>query len=246
MGKRILIAAPVHQDERIFIEYLNSLNHLIIPKDYEINKFFYLHNCSNLKKFLEQSEYEEFLDDSKYDFFSHDFKENNYSALSYMRSYILEKARKENYDYVFSVDSDILLHPRTLQFLIKDNKDIVSMLYWSCNCNKGTGFQKKIVPNTYDLEYWKWWNQEDLTKKDLFERGIVMGDVLIGPRILQNKNINYFPISKIDYFTWEDYAFSLKAHINIPDLQVFLDTRLPARHLYREEDYIRWSKENII
>ena len=39
MGKRILIAAPVHQDEKIFVEYLNSLNHLIIPKDYEINRF---------------------------------------------------------------------------------------------------------------------------------------------------------------------------------------------------------------
>ena len=240
MGKRILIAAPVHQNEEIFKEYLNSLNHLIIPKDCEVKKFFYLHNSPKLKQFLQEEEYKELLDNSTYSLFLHEFKKDNYSALSYMRSSILEKARKENYDYVFSVDSDILLHPKTLQLALKDNKDIIGILNWSNNYLGTTG---KIVPNCYDLEYWKWWEYDGLINKTLYERGIVMGAVLIGPRVLQNKNINYYPISQYDYFTWEDYAFSLKAHVNIPDLQVFLETRLPARHLYREKDYIRWIKE---
>lgn len=241
--KKILITAPVHQSKNVFKEYLNSLNHLYIPKDYQVNKFFYLHNCPELKDFLKSNEYEEILDNSKYNEFSHDFKVDNYSALSYMRSAALEKARNENYDYVFSVDSDVLLHPKSLQLLLEDNKDIVGMLYWTENGKHENEQNSRIVSNTYDLEYWKCWNNKTLNKKGLYRVGIIMANVLIGSRIIQNKNINYYPISKIDYFTWEDYAFSLKVHCNIPDVQVFIDTRLPSRHLFRERDYIRWIKE---
>ena len=60
--KKILITAPVHQDEETFKEYLWSLNRLEIPDNYEIHKYFYLHNSKNLKKFLNLNEYEIFKD----------------------------------------------------------------------------------------------------------------------------------------------------------------------------------------
>ena len=50
--KKILITAPVHQNIKVFKEYLWSLNRLIIPEGYEVHKYFYLHNADNLKKFL--------------------------------------------------------------------------------------------------------------------------------------------------------------------------------------------------
>lgn len=237
--KKILITAPVHQDENIFIEYLNSLSNLIIPKGYKAKVFFYLHNCPELKKYLKEDEYVEVLDNSKYETFSYDFKKSNYSALSYMRTEALKKARKENYDYIFSVDSDILLHPKILFYLLQDNKDIVGGINWSYTLNR-----QKIICNCYDLEYWKWLeNPSILMDKGIYERGIISATVLIGPKVIQNEKIDYFPVPNIECSQWEDYAFSLKAHIAIPDLQMYIDTRLPSRHLYQKEDYERWIKE---
>lgn len=238
-NKKILITAPVHQNIEVFKEYLFSLSHLFIPNGYEVYYYFYLHNCPELKIFLKEDQYEEILDNSKYDNFSHEFKNENYSALSCMRTAALVKARKENFDYVFSVDSDILVHPKSLQYLIEDNQDIVGMINWSRSFSSN-----KIVPNCYDLEYWKWWEDNSILKqRGLYERGIISATVLLGSRIIQNEKINYYPIPNIECSQWEDYALSLKAHIMIPDLKMCLDTRLPSRHLYKKEDYIRWIKE---
>ena len=238
-NKKILITAPVHQSKEIFKEYLLSLSNLLIPENYEASFYFYLHNCSELKELLKENQYEEVLDNSKYNFFSHDFKNENYSALSYMRTKALQKAREENFDYVFSVDSDVLIHPKTLIYLLKDNQDIVGMINWSKSFSGD-----KILPNCYDLEYWRWWeNNSILMQKGLYERGIISATVLLGKRIIQNEKINYYPVPNIECSQWEDYALSLKAHIMIPDLKMSIDTKLPCRHLYKEKDYIRWIKE---
>ena len=239
VNKKILITAPVHQNIEIFKEYLFSLSHLLIPEGYEVHKYFYLHNCSELKSFLKNDEYEEVLDNSVYKNFSHDFKNENYFALSYMRTAALIKARKENYDYVFSVDSDILIHPKTLFYLLEDNQDIVGMINWSKSFSENA-----IVPSCYDLEYWRWWEDNSILKqKGLYERGIISATVLLGSRIIQNEKINYYSIPNIKCSLWEDYALSLKAHILIPDLKMSIDTRLPCRHLYKEKDFQRWIKE---
>lgn len=238
-NKKILITAPVHQNIAVFREYLFSLSHLFVPNGYETYFYFYLHNCSELKKLLKENQYEEILDNSKYEYFSHEFKNENYSALSYMRTAPLQKAREENYDYIFSVDSDVLVHPKCLQYLLEDNQDIVGMINWSKTLSGD-----KIVPNCYDLEYWRWWEDNSILKqKGVYERGIISATVLLGPRIIQNEKINYYPIPNIECSQWEDYALSLKAHIAIPDLKMSLDTRLPCRHLYREKDYKRWIKD---
>ena len=238
-NKKILITAPVHQSKEIFKEYLLSLSNLLIPENYEAFFYFYLHNCSELKELLKENQYEEVLDNSKYNFFSHDFKNENYSALSYMRTKALQKAREENFDYVFSIDSDVLIHPKTLIYLLKDNQDIVGMINWSKSFSGD-----KILPNCYDLEYWRWWeNNSILMQKGLYERGIISATVLLGKRIIQNEKIDYYPIPNIECSQWEDYALSLKAHIMIPDLKMFIDTKLPCRHLYKEKDYIRWIEE---
>ena len=219
--KKILLTAPVHQDVNVFKEYLNSINHLIIPEGYILKRYFYLHNCPELKEFLLEEDYEEVLDNSTYEKYEHEFKNNNYTALQKMRTMALEKARKENYDYVFSVDSDILLHPKCLCFLLQDNH---------------------IQADFRD----KWHCHQEIYQKGLTERGIISATVLIGKRVINNEKINYYSIDNILCSQWEDYAFSLKAHILIPDLKMYLDTRLPCRHLYKEKDYYRWMKDKKI
>ena len=240
--KRILLVAPVYQKLEIFKEYLNSLNHLIVPDNYQLDQYFIITNSPDIEKILSSNQYE--VDNCDFKSIkpkgTHFWEDEHYNSVMMARNKLLKKAREEKYDYMFSVDTDVLLHPKTLQLLIKDNKDLVSTIYW----NKASFNKNIIVPNCYDLEYWKWWEDNTILKqKGLYKRGVLQAAILLGPRILQNEKIDYSPIPNLECSKWEDYALSLKAHIAIPDLQVYIDTRLPARHLYMEEDYQRWIRE---
>ena len=242
--KKILITAPVHQDIKIFKEYLWSLNRLEIPEGYEIHKYFYLHNADNLKKFLQPNEYEIFKDNTKIEESdrTHIWKQENFSAVSQMRTKALQKAREENFDYIFSVDSDVILHKNNLIELIDDNKDIVAKMYW-------TIFDSNIpylsMPNCYDYINEK---GQRIFKKGinnlkflgLHEIGVTGACTLIGKRVINESLIDYLPIKIFSYSNWEDYAFCVKAHSIIPDISIYVDNIHSPKHLYRKEDYLNW------
>lgn len=242
--KKVLITAPVHQEENIFQEYLWSLNRLFIPNDVEIKRFFYLHNSENLKKFLQEDEYVILNDDISFNVteYTHFWKNDNFSAVATMRTLALEKARQNDFDYVFSIDSDVLINKMTLKLLIDDNKDIVGNIYW-------TDFNRKdiLLPNCYDYENnsfdLKQGGLDRLKVMGLYNVGVVGACTLIGKRVIQNELINYFPIKNISQTKWEDQAFITRARCLIPDLTVCVDTRFPARHLYRQSEYELWIKD---
>ena len=241
--KKILITAPVHQDTKIFREYLWSLNRLEIPDGYIIQKYFYLHNSDNLKKFLNIDEYEIFKDKTKIEQseITHIWKPENFNAVCKMRTMALEKARKEKYDYIFSVDSDTILHKTTLQELLSHNLPFVSKIHWTMwNNNDITS----IGPNCYDgrtaegkIIYF------DFTKLKiigLHEIGSAGGCNLISSEIFEHPEINYYPIPILRSSFWEDFAFATRCKCVIPNIKFYIDTLNPVKHLYRNEDYKEW------
>ena len=243
--KKILITAPVRQDIRIFKEYLWSLNRLQVPEGYEIHKYFYLHNSGNLRKFLEIDEYKCVNDDTVYQYNdrTHIWKMENFKAVSLMRTMALEKARKENYDYVFSVDSDIILRKNTLIDLLEDDKEVVGKIWW-------TAYDKEqpwiIAPSCYDGRDTNGRMIVDnfrIKEIGIHEIGTICGCTLISRKIFENSYINYFPIKNLSSSNWEDFAFSTRTHIIFPDIKFYIDTRYPVKHLYRLEDYELWKKE---
>ena len=245
--KKILITAPVHQDAKIFREYLWSLDRLNIPNGYEIHKYFYLHNTGNLKKFLQPNEYECINDNvqrEKSDI-THIWNQENFSIVSKMRTMALEKARKEKYDYIFSVDSDTILHKQTLKELLECNVDFISKLHWTQWIKNNP---ESIGPNCYDginAKGQKFYFEpiERFNTPNIYEIGTAGGCNLISSNIFNNELINYYPIKILKSSFWEDFAFSTRCKCVIPNLKFWLDTRNPVRHLYREEDYNKWIKE---
>ena len=244
--KKILITAPIHQDIKVFKEYLWSLNRLIIPEGYEVHKYFYLHNAGNLKKFLQPNEYEIFNDNTKIEKneITHIWKQENFSAIAQMRTKALEKARKEKYDYIFSVDSDVILHKETLIDLSSKNKEIIAKIYWTpWNSNEPWN----LMPNCYDgrnkngqIFYFNDVNQYKVI--GLYEVGVTGAAILISSRIFQHKEITYYPIKMLSTSFWEDYAFCTRCRCVIPDIKIYIDTIHPAHHLYHTEDYNNWIK----
>ena len=46
--KRVLIAAPLRQDPKIFEEYQKGLDALIIPDDVMVDRFFVVNDCDEV------------------------------------------------------------------------------------------------------------------------------------------------------------------------------------------------------
>lgn len=243
MGKRILIAAPANCKEEMFKEYLNSLNHLIVPEDYEIERFFVLDKNSPLKNLLKEEEYIE-VDNKELKLLKNEnqpkqWKQENYKFIAKLRDYILEKAKTNNYDYLFSVDSDILLHPKTLMHLINCNKDLISTAVW-------TKLSENLSINCAQYEGWgEYSNKEVFQNPGIYKVGWTCIAVLMSPKIFLNPNIVYDQILGVDNTGSEDYSFCLRCYCNIPDLECYISTYYPARHLYHEKDFNRWMREKL-
>ena len=246
--KKILITAPVHQDIKIFKEYLWSLNRLNIPEGYEIYKHFYLHNADNLKKFLKSNEYEVFKDETKIEKNeqTHIWKQENFTSVSQMRTKALEYARKNNFDYIFSVDSDVILHKNTLIDLLSRDKDVISKIYWTAwDANRPW----LLMPNCYDsrkkngqIVYLSDFNTYKFM--GTYKVGVTGAAILISSKIFNNPLITYYPIDMLSQSHWEDFAFSCRCRCVIPDIQFYIDTVHPAKHLYRNNEAEKWFKED--
>lgn len=63
--------------------------------------------------------------------FTHYWKESQIWKVAAMKDDIIERARNAEYDGLFLVDSDLVLHPRTLEQLIQADKPIVSCIFWT-------------------------------------------------------------------------------------------------------------------
>ena len=238
MGKRILIAAPINEQEKIFKEYLNSLNSLKIPSNYTIDKFFILPKMSNLSSFLNPNEYiyenNNFTIENKYNW----NKEKLYN-IAILRTLILEKARKEKYDYLFTVDSDVILHPNTLKYLLNLNLPIVTELVWTKILSNITALDGKY-------EGGQLFKDKNYTIPGLYEinwGGII---TLIHSSIFNINTINYYPIKEVIGEYNDNWSLFCKIYCHFPELKVYMDTTYPGRHLNSNETYERWIKERKI
>lgn len=244
--KKILITAPVYQDIKIFKEYLWSLDRLEIPEGYEVHKYFYLYNANNLKKCLQSNEYEIF--NNKIELKKNDIKyiweQKDFDGISKMRTMALIKAREENYDYVFNVDANIILHKKTLIDLISRDKDIIGKIYW-------TSFDEErpwnAIPNCYDdrdREHRLIYRNNLIHYKFIgtYEVGVINGVTLISSKIFKEPLINYYPIKILSSSYSEDYSFCIKCKCIFPNIKIYIDTLHPAKHLYTKEDYDNWMK----
>jgi hypothetical protein len=232
---RILIGSPVKQDETIFKYYLQSLASL--KCDYEIDWFFILHNSPELKKYLNKNQYEEFTNKTQYEVNStHHWKKENLKDVTNMKNYLLHKTLQEGYDYFFLVDSDIMLHPKTLQHLVMQNHPIISEIFWT-SWNPG----EEPMPNAWDYDFYGYAKEKDWRKykqKEVWKVGYSGACILIHRDVIA-AGVNYNPIHNVSFSAWEDRAFCIRAAVH--GFQVTMDTHYPATHLYRKEDVQKYE-----
>lgn len=235
--KKILLCAPIHENEQVFELYLKHLRNLEVPGGYELKKCFVLHNCENLSKFLNDNEdYMLYDNKSEYkkDDITHYWKVNNFSDVTYMKNVLLDKAREENFDYIFYVDSDLMLHKKTLVSLLNADKDMIAEIFWTKwdNNNK----ESVEMPNCWHFDHYQIY-QKDLEKwkqKGYYRVGMTGACTLIKRDTFLPSFINWHKIYNLSHSMWEDRAFCTRVAVN--NKEIWIDTNYPAVHLYRQQE----------
>ena len=161
----------------------------------------------------------------------HIWTADNVQKMSVLRNMTILYALKNGYDYWFSVDTDLVLDPHTLEWLLAADRAIVSEVFWS---DSGRG------------EWCNGWMYDQYTNPDpawkepgLYEVGMT-GALTLVKRGVFEAGVGYAPIPNIRRaLMGEDRHFSVRAAC--AGFRLWLDTHCPATHLYTEAEYQKYK-----
>ena len=253
--KRVLVGSPVYQKPEILEAFLRSLknfNRHTISIDY----MFVDDNIDeNSHQLLAEFEREEsiaitvlgkeqgiYLCNDE----SHHWDDNLMLKVANYKNSIINYTIENNYDYLFFVDSDLVLHPNLIEHLKTTNKDIVSEIFWT-QWHKDRPLEpnvwlfdeydlvpkklgEKLSEKEMEIRQTKFLNQ--LRIPGLYEVGGLGACTLISSRALI-AGVSFQPIKNLT-ISGEDRFFCIRAAVLGIDL--FVDTHYPAYHIYREQD----------
>lgn len=250
--KKVLIGSPIRQKNTILREFLRGLeemdkgNNQIIyyfvddNVDSESSKLlmsFVNRNRAIIKKSRE-------LCTIDVDYEDHIWKAGALEKVTVFKNEIINYCIDNKFDYLFLIDSDIVIDKRTLKQLLSDNVDIVSNVFWS---------QWKKNANLYSQCFWipeiftqhkafgvPISSQEarqirETTNAELKIPGLYkvdgLGACTLITRHALEAGVDFRAIPNVR-IPGEDRAFCIRAGVLGFDL--YMDTTYPAYHINRE------------
>lgn len=252
---RVLIGSPIHQKPAVLREFLNFL--LRLKVDHIELDFFLIDDNDNeqssglLQEFKSLGDHITLLHSGLRDTYfrndtTHFWNSNLVWKVANFKNLMINRAQTLSYDYLFLIDSDLLLHPNTLSHLIEANKDIISEVFW-------TQWQPDTIsqPQVWMHDEYNQWDVlpgEQLQPEEINRRFYAFLDKLRIPGIYEvgglgactlisqhaiATGVSYNQLRNISYWG-EDRHFCIRAAAL--NLQMFVDTHYPALHLYRDSD----------
>ncbi|WP_282154912.1 methyltransferase domain-containing protein [Cytobacillus gottheilii] len=253
--KKVLLASPVCQKPQILNEFLQSLIELnmvdiqpfflFVDDNHNIQSSQILHDFTAENKhsmiYRSNSASEPFMCDE----ITHYWQDHHIWKVAGYKNMMIKSALENDFDYLFLIDSDLVLHPQTLQQLLSANKDIISEVFWTKwkpylpempqvwlrDEYELTKIQAKfLTENEKKIQEHRFISQ--LHQPGIYEVGGLGACTLISRDALL-KGASFAEISNLSYWG-EDRHFCIRAAaLGIP---LFVDTHFPAYHIYREED----------
>lgn len=238
---KVLITAPLKQDRRIFAEFQDSLDRLEVPDGVTVDRFFVVNDCDKIIPDIRGDyivmntgdEYNKTVND-------HIWTHRNLDKMPRLRNATIHRALGGGYDYWFSVDTDLVLHPLTLKTLLDADKDIVSEVFWTQAANGHwwcNGWMYDQCDPDGHYEEWK--------TPGLYQVGMTGACTLVKRRVFE-AGVDYSSIPCIRRVLWgEDRWFCIRAACARFDM--WMDTHYPATHLFTDaiyQQYIARGREN--
>lgn len=220
---KVLIAAPLRQDPKIFREYQESLDRLELPDGCTADRFFIVNDCPDVIPDIRDAEWVEYNSDNVTIYHNHLWTGDLVSRVGEYRNMTIKKALAGGYDYLLSADTDLVLHQETLKVLLGTGKDIVAELFWT------NGWSNAWMYDQADGYDPKW------EKPGLYRIGGSGALILISRKVLE-AGVDYTPIPNIRKAVFgEDRHFCIRAVC--AGFELWADSHAPPIHLYTEKEY---------
>ncbi|QRG65713.1 glycosyltransferase family 2 protein [Brevibacillus choshinensis] len=253
--RRILIGSPVHQEPeilRLFLESLLALNkesvelHFLFIDDNEKSN-----SSEMLRSFRENNLHVEIIEANSGDLYirdeaTHYWSESLIWKVAEFKNEIIRRALNGSYDYLFLIDSDVLVHPQTIEHLVKKQKDIVAEIFWTRWQPEATPQPQVWLKDVYtqyeqergenvteaekEARYTAFLSQ--LKKPGIYEVGGLGACTLISRKVLL-AGVHFSQIKNLSFWG-EDRHFCIRAAAF--GFSLFVDTEYPAFHIYRKSD----------
>lgn len=227
---KVLIAAPLRQEVKIFREYQAGLDRLIIPEGVTVDRYFVVNDCPEVIPEIRGADYDVLDTGDRFQKSDNDhlWTQENLEKMPALRNMTVRRALEGGYDYLFSVDTDIVLHPETLLRLLEADKDIISELFWTngwCNAwmyDQSSGMKSEWV------------------RPGLYQVGMTGACTLMNTKVFM-AGADFTPIPNIRKALWgEDRWFCIRAAVL--GFEMWIDTHCPPWHLYSEKEYQNYMR----
>jgi hypothetical protein len=259
---KILLGTPIRQKKEVLKEFLISLKEfdisgieldfIFIDDNIESSSSDILIDFKNnnpTNTIVISSDYEKNNQDYAYSETTHHWSVESTNKVGQLKNKIIKHALDNNYDYLFFVDSDLILPSPLLKHLVNRNVDIVSEVFWTV-----WESDRKILPQVWMFDNYNFIspNLDQNTSNDeialkekefvdkmknpnLYEVGGLGACTLISKKALQ-KGVSFELIKNIS-FIGEDRHFCIRA--SVLGLDLYADTCYPPLHLYRTYDLLK-------
>jgi len=233
---RVLLGSPVSKNPDVLKNFLDGLQH-IKHDNFSLDCIFiddnYFQQSSDYLKFFEQKTQNCTIIKSWVKIPPHGTHKWDLEVIrkvANFKDFIIERAIEGNYDYLFLIDSDLLLNPNTIKHLITCNKDIISEIFWtSCKPGSSNKWGNVWSKNEYDLTPGF---LNILKNPGIYKVGglgactlISRHALLMGVKFKELKNFTFYG---------EDRHFCVRA--TALGLTLYVDTHYPAYHMYFDCD----------
>jgi hypothetical protein len=250
----ILVASPVRQKPAILKEFLWSLENLdttgltvafvFIDDNEEKSDLLQQFAAArpNVRIFAGEEMRNAYLCNET----THYWRENLIWKVAAFKDRFISLARGEDFDFLFLVDSDLVLHPKTLVHLSGLGKDIISEVYW-------TVWQPGIIPlpqvwvgdqyRLHPMRRGEVLEEQEVSRRreeflamlrrpGVYKVGGLGACTLISRRAIST-GVSFAEIYNLG-FIGEDRHFCIRAVAL--GLELYADTHYPPYHIYRESD----------
>ena len=253
---RILAAACVRQEPQVFAAYITSLRELTLPPNHQLDLVFIADpDGEKLEAFedLYMLKAPDKPEGSTYKVgeTSHEWSEPTFHWLALAKQDLINYALREGYDYIFFVDTDLLLSRDTLVSALSAKAQIVSSVFWTGWVDGNPPLPQVWLRHPYDLSGRLTSAEEfvsDLEYRQLVEVNGGGACILIHRSALE-KGLTYHPIlpelPQGGMWRGEDRSFCVRAQrLHIRHLA---DAWPDIIHLYhpfqRTPEYIQEAQE---
>ena len=225
--KKVLIAAPLRQDPKIFREYQKGLDGLIIQDGVSADRYFVVNDCDEVVPEIRNADFDVVHSENVTMYHNHMWTGDLVNAMSVYRNMTIQKALGGGYDYLLSVDTDLVLEPHTLQVLLDADKDCVAGLFWT-NGWSNAWMYDQVSEN----------NRPEWKKPGLYPVGGT-GALFLIKRKVMAAGVDYTPIPNLRKVIFgEDRHFCIRAACH--GFEIWADSHCQPVHLYTEDHYKRY------